>query len=93
VRWKNIPGAKNGNTLVSFDYINAQLSTGNMDDSLLNFKHTAIIINDNFDHPVYVDFPITGLVSVFLLKARNILIIFVALTFSYRLHIHVTDLG
>ncbi|KAA1118117.1 hypothetical protein PGT21_031866 [Puccinia graminis f. sp. tritici] len=61
VRWKNIPGAKNGNTLVSFDYINAQLSAGNMDNSKLNFKHTAIIINDDFDHPLFVDFPITGL--------------------------------
>ncbi|OAV97762.1 hypothetical protein PTTG_01087 [Puccinia triticina 1-1 BBBD Race 1] len=59
VRWKNIPGSRNGNTVVSFDYVNADLAIGNMDDTKLNFKRTAIIINESTKYDV--DFPITGL--------------------------------
>ncbi|WAQ91020.1 hypothetical protein PtA15_13A420 [Puccinia triticina] len=59
VRWSKIPGSKNGPTLVRLSYINADLSPGNMDDSKLNFKHTAFIINNSA--PYYADLPITGL--------------------------------
>ncbi|KNZ45159.1 hypothetical protein VP01_842g3 [Puccinia sorghi] len=60
VRWSNIPGSQTpGDTLVSFDFINAQLATGDEDDSKLNFKHTVITVNDK--DKVYVDFPISGL--------------------------------
>jgi len=61
VRWNNIPGsqAANGDTLVSFDFINAQLAPGDEDHSKLNFKRTVITVNDK--DKVYVDFPISGL--------------------------------
>ncbi|OAV97765.1 hypothetical protein PTTG_01085 [Puccinia triticina 1-1 BBBD Race 1] len=59
LRWSKIIGSKNGFTLVRLHYTNAELSPGNMDDSKLNFKHTAIVINDKFTY--YADLPITGL--------------------------------
>ncbi|KAI7945168.1 hypothetical protein MJO28_010863 [Puccinia striiformis f. sp. tritici] len=56
--WKDIPGSSNDKTLVSFEYMNAQLSPGNMDDSKLNFKHVPLVINNK--QLVYLDFPISG---------------------------------
>ncbi|PLW23391.1 hypothetical protein PCASD_11914 [Puccinia coronata f. sp. avenae] len=60
VRWNNIPGGPaKGDVLVSIDFINADLATGDGDDSKLNFKRTVFTINDT--DKVYVDFPISGL--------------------------------
>ncbi|KAA1103850.1 hypothetical protein PGT21_002569 [Puccinia graminis f. sp. tritici] len=59
VRW-TIPDIQTkGDVLFSIDFINAQLATGDEDDSKLNFKRTVITVND--DKKVTVDFPISGL--------------------------------
>ncbi|KAH9449759.1 hypothetical protein Pst134EB_020575 [Puccinia striiformis f. sp. tritici] len=56
--WKDIPSSLNDETLVSFEYINPQLSPENMDNSKLNFKHVPLVINNN--QVFYLDFPISG---------------------------------
>jgi hypothetical protein len=69
VRW-TIPGIQTkGDFRVTFDYINAQLATGDEDDSKLNFKRTVITVND--DQKVIVDFPISGLVSILNFRYDN----------------------
>ncbi|MBW0526236.1 hypothetical protein O181_065951 [Austropuccinia psidii MF-1] len=59
VRWVDVQGGdKKGDVLISIDYINAEISYGNVRHSSSNSRNAVITVNDN--EKVIVNFPISG---------------------------------